>query len=263
MTRELLWWFNCQLKRVSNKLYLYYLQICDLRYPKNPCSSRLSYRYFNVSQLQAIESALNKLGYSLVKFNSILEMGFGMGRHTRHLLELCPKAAIYCTEIEMSLIKQCQKKFPTVNFIHSNVRPPLTDVQSDSIDFIFSWGVFTNMSEEGHIAWLKELASKLRSGGIMFHMISSESSLNMIKKFSSRFGKNMLEYCKGYVYGSGDYFYTINIPKKPEYGLAIIPKSYVMKNWENYTGLKILDYLDCAYQGYPLGVRDFVIMQKQ
>ena len=58
------------------------------------------------------------------------------------------------------------------------------------------------------------------------------------------------------------YHYIIDNPKIPEYGLTIISKEYIMKNWQFDTGPEIVDYNEECVEAYPEGCHDLVLLYK-
>lgn len=223
----------------------------------------LSQKQYNFNHLQGFESVLNKNGRSLRQFKSILDFACGYGRLSKHLFDLVPDAKIYGCDIQRNLVSLCQRKYPNGHFITNEIAPPL-DFENSHFDFIFSYSAFTHFSETNHAAWLKELARTLKPGGVMLHTIHSFVSLKRAAFFSSKSLKkyNLSEPVDLFSSRTDTYYYVINEPSIPEYGVSIIDKEYVMKRWPDYTGLMIIDYVEGAIESYPEGCHDIVMMVK-
>lgn len=220
--------------------------------------------YPSLNQLQKFEVALNHCNYSLRQFRSILDFGCGDGRLTRHLFRLLPDALVYGSEIQPNLVKQCSKKFPRGKFIINNPTPPI-DFSDNMFDFIFSYSIFTHLSESNHIAWLKELARTLKPGGIMAHTIHSYEYFKRISFFNpDSLAKYKLP-CKldDFIKKPMNYHWITYSPQTPEYGLTIISKDYVMKNWEKYSGLTLATYEEGIIESSPEGCHDLVLLAKK
>jgi len=221
-------------------------------------------RRYSINQLQKFEAVLNQNGMSLLQFKSILDFGCGFGRLTQHLFELIPNTRIFGCDTEPHLVATCRKKFPQGTFITNNPTPPL-DVNNEVFDLIFSYSVFTHLSESNHAAWLKELAEKLRPGGIMMHTIHSYEALKRLEIFSpeSLDKYKLPEPVHSFFQPSDRYHYNVTDVSKPEYGYTIISKDYVMKKWPTYSGLRLVDYAEGAIESYPEGCHDIILLVKE
>ena len=219
---------------------------------------------YDLNQLQKFEAVLVNNGYSLRQFKSILDFACGYGRLTKHLFRLLPGAEIHGCDIQTDLVSLCQRNFPKGHFVKNEARPPL-DYDDSNFDLIFSYSAFTHFSETNHVAWLKELARTLKPGGVMLHTTHSFLSLRRTAFFSpeSLNKYSLPEPVDLFVSHKDTYYYAINEPSMPEYGVTIIDKEYVMKRWPDYSGLMIVDYVEGAIESYPEGCHDIVMMVKK
>lgn len=208
----------------------------------------------NYGQLQAIENALNSCGHSLFEFKTILDFGCGEGRLTLPLTKLSP-AIIFGCDVISHKVKKAARKMPRGHFFENNIWPPL-DIRDATLDFIYSYSVFTHLTERNHCLWLAELAHKLKPGGVMLHTVHSMNSLERQAKFSPHAMRQELN-----TPGEPYRFFEWN-PKTPEYGVTIISKEYILKNWERISGLRLIRYQDAAIETYPEGCHDIVILKK-
>ncbi|MBI3320299.1 MAG: class I SAM-dependent methyltransferase [Candidatus Omnitrophica bacterium] len=229
-------------------------------------------RRYNLNQLQRFEAVLNRHGRSFRTFSSILEFGCGTGRLTQYLFEFAPEASVYGCDVLSDAIARCQRKFPRGRFVTNRATPPLSFADAQC-DLIYSYSVFTHLSEPNHQAWLKELGRLLRPGGMMVHTLHSYEYLRRTARFSPesvakyRFtpphaGAGFTESAEAFIQSGRDYFYAIDNPSTPEYGHTIIRKEYVMAQWPRCAGLKLLDYVEGAIEAYPEGCQDLVLLMK-
>lgn len=221
-------------------------------------------KQYNLNHLQKLESILNDNGRSLRQFESILDFACGYGRLTKYLFDLVPEAKIYGCDIQKELVLLCQRKYPKGHFIINDEKPPI-NFNDSCFDLIFSYSAFTHFSEHNHAAWLKELARTLKHGGMMLHTTHSLKSVKQASRFSpqSLDKYNLPESVDLFVTHSDIFHYEINEPSMPEYGVTIISKEYVMKRWQGYSGLRIVDYVEGAIESYPEGCHDIIMLTKE
>ena len=217
----------------------------------------------SINQIQSFEKVLNFQGRSLGQFSSILDFACGRGRLTKYLPQFAPKAQIHGCDIDAEAIDECRQLCPNGHFYSNDVVPPL-EVPDGHFDFIFSYSVFTSLSESIHISWLKELANKLKPGGIMLHTIHSHEYLNRAEMFSpdSLTKYTFPEPIEDLVSSGTGYYYVPYSPKTPDYGLAIISEDYATTEWPKHTGLNLVNYIKGAIEAYPEGCQDIVILSK-
>ncbi len=216
-----------------------------------------------LNQLQVFETVLRQHGRSLRQFRSILEFGCGYGRLTRHLFTLAPQAEIIGCDVSARDIAFCRRAYPTGRFFVNQVAPPL-DLPDGQCDLLFSYSVFTHLTEENHKRWLKELARILRPGGVMLHTTHSVLSLRLIELFSP---ERLPKYGLGgsvedFAASAAPYHYAQDNPALPEYGMTIISPDYILRHWPVYSGLRVLEHAEGAMMGFPEGCQDVVVLAK-
>ena len=216
---------------------------------------------YNLNQLQRYESILNRHDLSLYGFSSILDFGCGSGRLTQYLSRLAPHAQVYGCDVDNDAVAECQHGSPSAHVSITNTMPPF-GYDDGQFDLIMSYSVFTSLPEPNHIAWLRELARTLRPGGVMLHTTHSYEYLKRSTVFSPealpkyRFPETV----ERFIQSGCDYYYALEDPEKPGYGLAIISKEYVTTQWPVCTGLTLLDYVEGAIESYPEGCQDIVML---
>lgn len=220
-------------------------------------------RRYNLNQLQRFEAILNRQGRSFRTASAILEFGCGTGRLTQYLFELAPAASVFGCDVLGEAIATCQRRFPKGCFVTNRAAPPLR-FEDAQFDLIYSYSVFTHLSEANHRAWLKELGRLLRPGGMMLHTVHSYEYLRRTAFFSP---ESLNKYqlpgsVEAFIRSGRDYFYAVDNPLMPEYGHTIIRKAYVMERWPQAGGLALLDYVEGAIEAYPEGCQDLVLLEK-
>lgn len=218
---------------------------------------------YNLNQIQRYESLLKHHGLSLNGFFSILDFGCGRGRHSKHLCSLATQAKLYGCDIDNIALGEAQRQCPRAEFSSIGVLPPL-DYDDGQFDLIFSFAVFTQLSETGHQAWLKELARILKPGGVMIHTTHSYEYLRRVAMFSPEYlAKYQIQQpIEEFIASNQGYYYIPYGPATPDYGLAIISKEYATANWPKFTGLPLVDYVEAAIESYPEGCHDMVMLAK-
>jgi SAM-dependent methyltransferase len=219
---------------------------------------------YDLNQLQRFEALLNRHGRSFRSFASILDFGCGVGRLAQRVMALAPQAAISGCDVAPEAIRSCRHRCPRGRFLVNHWAPPL-DIADAVFDLIYSYSVFTHLSEANHVAWLKELSRLLRPGGMMLHTVHSYEYLRRASAFSPEsLGKYQLPgSVEAFIASQRDYFYVVEHPAAPEYGHTLIRKEYVMARWPSVTGLTLLDYAEGAIEAYPEGCQDLVLLTKR
>ncbi len=125
-------------------------------------------------------------------------------------------------------------------------------------------GVFTNIPEHSQKAWLKELARIIQPGGVLLTTTHSCEHLKRMDTFSpSHLEKYNLPGTVDEFVSSGYGFHFVSPPGwHPNYGWAVISKDYISTNWPSYSGLSLIDYWEAAFETFPEGCQDIVILAK-
>lgn len=98
----------------------------------------------------------------------ILEIGPGRGRCTQFLLALCRQLTI--VDLVRDCIDHCRQRFrdvPHVRCIHNDGRS-LAMIPDASVDFAFSWDSLVHAEADVLDAYISQLGTKLRPGGLAF-----------------------------------------------------------------------------------------------
>lgn len=120
-------------------------------------------------QIQQLLEVLSVHGADVQNFQSILDFGCGAGRAIRQftaLKEPLKKAKIHGSDINEEQIQWCRQNLPFAEFSINLPHPPLP-YADETFDFIYTFSVFTHLSESQQLEWIKELWRVLRPGGYL------------------------------------------------------------------------------------------------
>lgn len=111
----------------------------------------------------------------------VLEWGCGPGRVIRHLRSRLPEGVeVIGTDYNPDSILWCRAHIPGVRFEVNALDPPLHFVEPCSLDGAIALSVFTHLSEETSLAWMREIARLLRPGGIFMFTTNGVGFINML-----------------------------------------------------------------------------------
>lgn len=107
---------------------------------------------------------------SLSDSHRVLEWGCGPARIIRHFPRLAAAAGanvqLAGTDYNATSINWAKANLPGIDFRLNQLAPPLP-FGDDSFDFIYCRSVFTHLSYDMHMAWMKELLRLLRPDGVL------------------------------------------------------------------------------------------------
>jgi SAM-dependent methyltransferase len=98
---------------------------------------------------------------------TVLEWGCGPGRITRWMREagLGPEARLIGVDVNGACIEWCRTHVPDALFERCSAQPPLP-VPDRSLDAVYSYSVWTHLSEESIEAWSRDMARALVDDGV-------------------------------------------------------------------------------------------------
>lgn len=111
-------------------------------------------------------ATFEELGKPVVETNRILDFGVGWGRITRFFLRDLPIENIYGMDVTPEFIQICKETFQSEQFYTCQPHPP-TIFPDNHFDFIVGYSVFSHLSEDTCMAWMKEFSRTLVPGGIV------------------------------------------------------------------------------------------------
>jgi SAM-dependent methyltransferase len=215
---------------------------------------------YTLNQLQKFEALLQDHGRSLRDFRSVLEFGCGFGRLLKHMTHLMPQASFSGCDVIEAAVQHCRKQWPHGQFRQGDAFPPC-DFAAGQFDLIYSYSVFTHLSEDNHIAWLGELARLLKPGGVMLHSTKSYEYVRRASFFSPEWlRKYEVDPPFAEFESRHPYHYIVDNSALPEYGITLISKDYVIANWSAYAGMAVADYREGFVEAHPEGCHDLVLL---
>ncbi|HEU0273783.1 MAG TPA: class I SAM-dependent methyltransferase [Candidatus Udaeobacter sp.] len=97
--------------------------------------------------------------------STILEIAPGFGRWTHYLKDYCNE--LWVVDKSSECIEACQRRFAGVSHVRCflNDGRSLSMIPDNSVDFVFSFDSFVHPNRDVIEAYLRELGTKLKSGG--------------------------------------------------------------------------------------------------
>lgn len=138
-----------------------------------------------------IRPLLEKHGFSISSFGSILDFGCGCGRLTR-LFKPLNHTRIVGVDYNQDLIDWCQQNLVFGDFYRNSLEPPLPFVDG-TFDFILARSIFTHMSEDTQFQWFKELHRLISKDGIFIFTVHGSNFINHLS------ASEQLEYNEGHL----------------------------------------------------------------
>lgn len=101
-------------------------------------------------------------------FINVLEWGCGPGRLIRHMPALLASRnnALTGSDYNSESIEWCRQHLAGIEFVVNELNPPLP-FPDETFDAIYTFSVFTHLSESVQLAWARELHRVLRPGGLL------------------------------------------------------------------------------------------------
>ena len=97
---------------------------------------------------------------------SILDFGCGWGRMARFFLKDLEPSRIWGADCLSGIIDVCKQTNKWSNFRTVDPLPPTT-FPDGMFDLIYSYSVFSHLSEDAHLRWLTEFKRILKPGGLL------------------------------------------------------------------------------------------------
>ncbi len=228
---------------------------------------RIQLQYTSISGDTALEEAflfysfiqlvLKREGILISPDSKVLDFGCGWGRIIRFFIKDVPSANLYGIDCDDDIIKVCQASNFNCSFDVNGIYPP-TVFKDNYFDLIYSYSVFSHLSEDAHKLWLTEFSRILKPGGILIattrhrDFILTCARLREMKKqdvpfFATGPSESFLDTSKSLMeYDNGEYVYEPigggGIRDGSFYGETCIPEKYVKKEWIKY--FSRVDFVD-------------------
>lgn len=207
-----------------------------------------------------IKSTLLRRGISLGPGKRVLDFGCGWGRIVRFFLKDVPEKDLYCSDCDGDIIKVCRGLNIKADLSVNDPYPPI-NFQDDYFDLIYSFSVFSHLSEQAHKRWLSEFRRILKPGGMFIATTRPRDFILWCEKarkmrevtiaFQGAASAFVNAKEKFREYDSGNYVYDPvgggGVREGSFYGEACIPEKYVRAEWMKY--FKEVDFVDYKEHG--------------
>jgi SAM-dependent methyltransferase len=122
-----------------------------------------SFLQIGQSMFQAVRGALEQNGVQITHLTSVLEFGCGCGRVLRHW-HAVPGPEVHGVDYNARLIAWCHANLPFACFSTNSLNPPLPH-EDGRFDLVYAISVFTHLSADLQLSWMRELRRVIRPGG--------------------------------------------------------------------------------------------------
>jgi SAM-dependent methyltransferase len=177
---------------------------------------------------------------------NILDFGCGWGRIIRFFIKDIEQQKLWGCDPAAEVVQWCNLQSKWWNFEYINPYPP-TIFADNTFDFIYSFSVFSHLSEEFHLNLLSEIRRILKPGGIYVTTTRNREAIQFFSE-SSSVAKNV----DGYDHGEYCH-YNFHSKKWPYWGETAISRQYVADHWTNQ--FRFLEYLEN-------NIQNVIIVQK-
>lgn len=204
---------------------------------------------------QDIHRCAEQLGFEIKPQTKLLDFGCGWGRHIRYFLKDIQFTNLFGVDPNPSIIGFCMSAVKYGNFTLSSYMPPL-HFADDSFELIYSFSVFSHLSETAAKSWFDEIHRILRPGGMFVFTVRDINFLNEVEQLFNASRKltpyqQMLVDAFGEInaiknaYANGEHIYLAthdNEVIKNIYGDAVISPDYIRPYLErNYQKIYMLE----------------------
>lgn len=196
-----------------------------------------------------------KSGKPLGPSSRILDYGCGWGRMIRFFMKDVAPANLWGIDCYDEVIEICVRTNKWCNFQLVDPLPP-TNLPDGSFDLVYSYSVFSHLSEDAHLRWLEEFHRILKPGGLV---IATTWPRDLILRCAQiRAQKDHLPWESGLAasfvdteqalaaYDRGEYCHSPvgggDGLARTFYGETSIPKKYVMDHWTQR--FQFVDYIE-------------------
>lgn len=181
-------------------------------------------------QYQVFKELVHRYGKPLQRDSKVLDFGSGYGRILRFFLREVDSRNLYGTDISEMLVNWSNENNLFGNFLLNNENPPLA-FQGGSFDLIFSFSVFSHLSEESSQDWLVELSRVIKNDGTVILTIWAhpEITIEYHRDHYHDYDKLISEYEQG-----GYCYSNLKYRGSKTYGEALISLDYIRSEWSKY-----------------------------
>jgi len=202
-----------------------------------------------------IHQYLKAVGLPITAETKALDFGCGYGRILRFFMKDIAPGKLIGTDVDPNFIDMCRRHFCGGDFDLNGPLPPLR-YQDASIDIIYSYSIFSHLSEGPHLKWLQEFKRILKPEGLIFLTCRQESFLKQCRSMTSivdppPYAAMLIKAFGDYEammkrYRRGEYIYAPHggggVRTNDYYGDTVIPPMYIENVWRRH--FHIVDSFD-------------------
>ena len=217
----------------------------------------------------AVDRTLREAGYSFQSKGSVLDFGAGAGRVVRFLAPAYPNIDWHACDVVENLVAWGEQHLSAIRFSLNPVYPP-SQYKTDQFDTIFAVSVFSHLTEEHALLWLKELHRILKPGGYLLITVLGKYNVDLRRdpeKLGGKHGMNDVDFDKvandleqhGFVYVDACKRSRILHPilADPPYGAAFMLPKWIEMNDLNGR------YEITLFKERALSAQDGIVLRKR
>jgi SAM-dependent methyltransferase len=181
---------------------------------------------------------------------SVLDFGCGWGRVIRFFVKDVPPERLVGMDIDERAIAAARSTNRWCRFEVSNVLPP-SPFPDESFDLVYAYSVFSHLSEEAHLLWLREFERILKSDGVLLLTTLGRAFIERSSGWASGEGEPVADWQRTAAssfpdpeaalaaYDRGEYCYgVIDEEQNPHFGFSAIPEPYVRTVWGRHFNVR-------------------------
>jgi cyclopropane fatty-acyl-phospholipid synthase-like methyltransferase len=195
-----------------------------------------------------IRAALADVGREIDSFERILDFGCGCGRTLQWLAAKARRGSLYGTDIDEEAIAWCRASIESAMFSVNGELPPL-GYPNDYFDLVYAVSVFTHLSEDRQLAWLRELRRVATPGALVVLTVRGASYAEQLAATEAE----ELER-RGFAFSRMPPYFQALFPSW--YQTATITEAYIRRTWS--AELDVLRHIPQALDG----CQDVIVLQK-
>ena len=184
---------------------------------------------------------------------TLLDFGLGWGRLIRFYFKDIKSENIYGIDVAPEMIQICKETLPCGDYSVTTPLPP-TKFADNTFDIIFAYSVFTHLREDAALKWIEEFSRILKPNGVLVATVRGLAFLEDCEYYRRNPKKTARQYHDQMTdmfspidkyrtkYSNGEFLYYPtgggSVLDKSFYGEAVIPMSYIFKNWTPHLSFK-------------------------
>jgi len=186
-------------------------------------------------------------GAPLERSSKILDFGCAWGRIARYFLRDIALENLYGVDVVPELVAACRKSFNSDNFDVIQQKGKLPHAKN-TFDVAFANSVFSHLTPELNLKWMREIHRVLKPGGLAMLTIVTKEKFDVMaigsKTWIDSLGFDVEVAKQDVLDGKFVWQSTQRGGELTGYGLAIIPPQWIEENWgQHFEGLDMItDY---------------------